>query len=151
METIFKAARALDESEEKETGIQYFESCMRYILSSGPQLSKDQLNTVIKQLEVTYKEGSEIIMTLAEVLREEGFEQGIEKGFEQGIEKGRKEGETQVLSKMALRLLTKKFGTIMEEDRENITKLDSTTLEIIIEEIWNYENVDAVRKFFKIV
>ena len=39
----------------------------------------------------------------------------------------------------------------MEEDRENITKLDSTTLEIIIEEIWNYENIDAVRKFFKIV
>ncbi len=73
LETIFKAARALDELEEKETGIQYFETCMRYILTSGPQLSKDQLNTVIKQLVVTYKEGSEVTMTLAEVLREEGY------------------------------------------------------------------------------
>ena len=78
METIFKAARALDELEEKETGLQYFETCMRYILTSGPPLSKDQLNTVIKQLAVTYKKGSEVTMTLAEVLREEGFEKGIE-------------------------------------------------------------------------
>ncbi|MDP2842366.1 MAG: Rpn family recombination-promoting nuclease/putative transposase [Acetobacterium sp.] len=61
LETIFKAARSLDELEEKETGLQYFETCMRYILSSGPQLSRDQLNTVIKQLEVTYKKASCII------------------------------------------------------------------------------------------
>ncbi|WP_243136697.1 Rpn family recombination-promoting nuclease/putative transposase [Acetobacterium paludosum] len=59
LETILKAAKAINELEEKETGIQYFETCMRYILTSGPQLSKDQLNTVIKQLESTYKEGSE--------------------------------------------------------------------------------------------
>jgi hypothetical protein len=54
LETIFKAARALEELDEK--------------------------TTVIKELAVTYKEGSEVTMTLAEVLREEGFEEGIEKG-----------------------------------------------------------------------
>ena len=54
---LFQAARAMNELEEKETGIQYFETCMRYILNAGPQLSKDQLKSVLKQIELTDPEG----------------------------------------------------------------------------------------------
>lgn len=138
LETIFKAARALDELEEKETGIQYFETCMRYILTSGPQLSKDQLNTVIKQLAVTYKEGSEVTMTLAEVLREEGFKKGIE------------EGETRAFSKMVIKSLTKKFGIIPAEYREKLTQLDSITLETLTGEIDDFKTIEDVKKFLGI-
>ncbi|MBC3805043.1 Rpn family recombination-promoting nuclease/putative transposase [Acetobacterium fimetarium] len=135
LETIFKAARALAELDEKETGIQYFETCMRYILTSGPKLSREQLNTVIKELEVTYKKGSEVTMTLAEILREEGFEKGIEKG------------EIKTLIKMAIKLLTQKFGVMPAEYSEAITKLDSTNLEILIDGIKGFENLDDVKKY----
>jgi len=139
LETIYNAAKALEELEEKETGIQYFETCMRYILTSGPQLSKDQLDIVIKQLEVTYKKGSEVTMTLAEVLREEGFEEGIEKGVEKG--------EINTLIKMAIKLLTQKFGVMPAEYSEAITKLNSTNLETLIEGIKDFESLEDVKKF----
>jgi len=135
LETIFKAARALEELDEKKTGLQYFETCMRYILTSGPKLTKEQLTTVIKELAVTYKEGSEVTMTLAEVLREEGFEEGIEKG------------EIKTLIKMAIKLLTQKFGVMPAEYSEAITKLNSTNLETLIEGIKDFESLKDVKKF----
>ena len=139
LETIFKAARALAELDEKETGIQYFETCMRYILTSGPKLTKEQLNIVIKQLEVTYKKGSEVTMTLAEVLREEGFEKGIEKGIE--------EGETRAYSKIAIKALSKKMGILPAAYHEKISQLDLITLETLNEEIDNFKCIEDVKKF----
>ena len=139
LETIFKAAEALAELDEKETGLEYFETCMRYILSSGPKLTKEQFNTVVKQLEVTYKKGSELTMTLAEVLREEGFEEGIEKGVEKG--------EINTLIKMAIKLLTQKFGFMPAEYSEAITKLNSTNLETLIEGIKDFESLKDIKKF----
>jgi hypothetical protein len=139
LETIFKAARVLAELEEHETGLQYFETCMRYILTSGPRLSRDQLNIVIKQLEVTYKKGSEVTMTLAEVLREEGFEEGIEKG----IEKGKRE----LAIGFAINRLTKKFGIMPSEYREKINALDLNSLEMLNYQIDDFTSLDDVRKY----
>jgi len=146
LETILKAARALDELEEKETGLQYFETCMRYILTSGPPLSKDQLNTVIKQLAVTYKKGSEVTMTLAEVLREEGFEEGIKKGKKEGIEEGKKE----LAIGLAINRLTKRFGIMPSEYREKINTLDLNSLEMLNYEIDDLKSIEDVRKFLGI-
>lgn len=146
LETIFKAARALDELEEMETGLQYFETCMRYILTSGLPLSKDQLNTVIKQLAVTYKKGSEVTMTLAEVLREEGFEEGIEKGKKEGIEEGKKE----LAIGLAINRLTKRFGIMPSEYREKINTLDLNSLEMLNYEIDDLNSIEDVRKFLGI-
>ncbi|MBK5245094.1 MAG: Rpn family recombination-promoting nuclease/putative transposase [Eubacteriaceae bacterium] len=139
LETIFKAAKALAELDEKETGLQYFETCMRYILTSGPKLTKEQLNTVIKQLAVTYKKGSEVTMTLAEVLREEGKEEGIEVGIEKG--------ETRAFLKVVIKALTKKFGIMPAEYREKLTQLDSITLETLTEEIDDFKTIEDVKKF----
>ncbi|WP_414733472.1 Rpn family recombination-promoting nuclease/putative transposase [Acetobacterium carbinolicum] len=139
LETIFKAARALAELEEKETGLQYFETCMRYILTSGPRLSREQLNTVIKQLEVTYKKGSEVTMTLAEVLREEGFEEGIEKGIEKG--------KSEMAIGFAINRLTKKFGIMSSEYREKINTLDLNSLEMLNYQIDDFTSLDDVRKY----
>jgi len=138
LDTIIQAARAINELKEKETGIQYFETCMRYILNAGPQLSKDQLKSVLKQIELTYPEGSEVTMTLAEVFRNEGIDEGLEKG--------RKEGEMQALLKMAVKVLTKKFGTISKEDLARMETLNTASLELIIEEFWQYETLEALKK-----
>jgi len=80
-------------------------------------------------------EGIEVTMTLAEVLRQEGFEQGIE------------EGEIKTLIKMAIKLLTQKFGVMPADYTEAIAKLNSTNLETLIEGIKGFENLDDVKKF----
>ena len=134
METIFKAAEALAELDEKETGLEYFETYMRYILSSGPKLTTEQLKTVIKELAVTYKEGSEVTMTLAEVLREEG------------VEKGKKDG----LFELAIEHLSLKFGVLPTECQEKIASLDLKMLQIFNINMENFKSIEDVRKFLGI-
>ena len=72
-------------------------------------------------------------MTLAELFRQEG----------------REEGETKALARTAIKLLFKKFGFVPEELRSNIAKLDVTTLEILIDRVFDYESLDEVKKYIQ--
>ena len=74
-------------------------------------------------------------MTLAEVLREEGFEKGIEKGKRDG------------LSDLAINRLTKKFGIMPSAYREKINTLDLNSLEMLNYEIDDFNSLDDVRKY----
>ncbi|KAF5058347.1 Rpn family recombination-promoting nuclease/putative transposase [Acetobacterium wieringae] len=147
LEALKRVAAALNAMNEKETATEYFETCLRYVYEIVPEFSKVNSNIVQKYIEGIFPEGSEVAMTLAEVLREEGFEKGILKGKEEGIEEGIEKGETKALIKMAIKLLTQKFGVMSAEYSEAITKLDSTNLEILIEGIKGFENLDDVKKF----
>jgi flagellar biosynthesis/type III secretory pathway protein FliH len=101
------------------------------------------MEVIIKEIETTFPKGSEVTMTLADILREEGMQEGLEKGIEKGIELG----QAKALSKTALQLLTAKFGVLPKELAEEISKLDVITLELIINNIFNYNHLDDVRKF----
>ena len=135
METIFKVVRVLNELEEKDTALQYLETCMRYIFAAGPQLSKEQLNTIIKQIEQIYPKGSEITMSLAEVLRNEGIEEGFEKG------------RKSTLLDLATSRLVRKFGIMPAQYREKIAELDPKMLEVLNYEIDNFQKIEDVKKF----
>ena len=83
---------------------------------------------------------------------QEGIEQGIEKGIEQGIEQGIEKGIEQEKEKVrlkeiqrVLKLLTKKIGCIDNQLRDNIEKLDSENLNLIIENILDIENIDDIK------
>ncbi len=54
------------------------------MFSARANLTKTDVNKIIKNIEVTYPEGSEVVMTLIEKIREEGIEEGMEKGMELG-------------------------------------------------------------------
>ncbi|MCB7078618.1 DUF4351 domain-containing protein, partial [Caldibacillus thermoamylovorans] len=92
-------------------------------------------------IETTFPEGSEVAMTLADILREEGMQEGLEKG--------RQEGASQALAKTALNQLTEKFGALPEHLKENIRQADLATLETILQNIFKYQSLDEVKKFFK--
>jgi predicted transposase/invertase (TIGR01784 family) len=83
-DSIFRAISYLRELDDKQTGIEYFETLMRYIFNARADLTKADFNAVVKKIETTYPEGSEVVMTLAEIFREEGKEEGIEVGAKQG-------------------------------------------------------------------
>ncbi|MBU1195866.1 MAG: Rpn family recombination-promoting nuclease/putative transposase [Proteobacteria bacterium] len=84
----------LKDLSEKETGLQYFESLIKYIFSNVEDITPEQFQTIVSNTLSEDKGG--MIMTLAEKLRDEGrqkgLEQGREKGLAQGIEQGLVEG-----------------------------------------------------------
>ena len=98
-------------------------------------MTTKDVNKIIDKIENTYPEGSEVVMTLAEKLRAEGIAEGIEKGREEA------------LVKATIKLLTRKFGTLPAEFKTRISKLDIVTLEIIIEDILEYESLEDVKKY----
>jgi len=78
---------------------------------------------------------------------EKGLEEGVAKGLQEGVAKGLQEGETKTLVRTAIKFLTKRFGIITDELKEGIQKLDAPTLEIIIDNILEYESLDQIKKY----
>lgn len=94
--TIYRAVKFLRELEDHQTGIRYFETLLRYIFSAGKNLTKSEVVDMMKEIEMNYPEGRDVVMTLAEQYIEEGKKQGLKQGIEKGIEKGIEEGKKQV-------------------------------------------------------
>jgi predicted transposase/invertase (TIGR01784 family) len=89
---------------EKQTGLQYIETIIRYILNTAENMPVGDLkNMVEKNLSA---EQGEMIMTLAEKIKQEGIRQGLEKGIQQGIQQGIRQGLIEAIE-MGLQL---RFG-----------------------------------------
>lgn len=58
-----------------------------------------------------------------------------------------KEEERERLARIVLKLLTKRFGIIPLDVRKNIEKLDAYNLEIISEEILDFNSLDDIKKY----
>lgn len=142
-ESIFRAAEYLQELEDKQTGIEYFETFIRYIFNARANFTKKDIDEIIDKIGKTYPEGSELVMTLAETFRQEGKEEGIKQGIEKGIEKG----ERRKSLNYAVKLLTKKFGKLPEEYKEKLNNADIEILDLIVEEIFSLESLDDVDKY----
>lgn len=129
----------MQELEDKQTGIKYFETFIRYIFNARANLTKKDVREIINKISKTYSEGSELVMTLAEIFTQEGIKQGIEKGIQQG--------ERRKSLNYAIKLLTKKFGKLPEEYKEKLNNADIEILDLIIEEIFSLESLDDVDKY----
>ena len=141
LRSFYEASHALLEIEDKQKGIEFFEITLRYVFNAVRDLTKKDMEQIVRQIETTFPERSEVAMTLADILREEDMQEGLEKG--------RQEGASQALAKTALQLLTEKFGALPEDLRENIRQADLATLETILQNIFKYQSLDEVKKFFK--
>lgn len=73
IDVLEEGFKLLDEVIEKDTITHYIESCLRYILSVRNDIDKDEMVRIAAQISV---EGSELVMTIAEQLRQEGREEG---------------------------------------------------------------------------
>jgi predicted transposase/invertase (TIGR01784 family) len=137
-ESIYRAAMYLQELDDKETGIEYFETFIRYIFSARSNLTKRDVEEIIEEIEKSYPEGSEVIMTIIERYREEGLmkgmEKGIEKGIERGMEKGIELGENRKKIEVAKNLL--KINLPIEQIID-VTGLTKKEMEKLIEESIN--------------
>lgn len=146
-ESVFRVVEYLQELEDKQTGVEYFETLIRYIFNAGANLTKKGVGEIIDKISKTYPEGSELVMTLAETLRQEGKEEGIKQGMEEGIEKGIEKGERRKSLNYAVKLLTKKFGKLPKDCRERLNNADIEILDLIVEEIFSLESLDDINKY----
>ncbi len=68
---------------QQDTGLRYIETLLRYLFNTV-DITVDQIKSIVEQ-SLSNVQG-ELIMTLAEKLRNEGFLKGIEKGKQQGMQ-----------------------------------------------------------------
>ena len=72
----------------KETGLEYLETLLRYLVNATDTIKKDDIARAIQSI----PEGDKIMPTIAEQWKKEGFEEGIQQGIQQGIRQGIQEG-----------------------------------------------------------
>lgn len=136
-QSIYNALYYLNDLEDKQTGVGYLETMMRYIFSVAQDLTETDVEKMIQQLESNHFKGSELAMTLAEMWREEG------------MEKGRKLGKTEALSEVALLQLTNKLGALPQDMKDAISQADLPTLQLILTNIFSINKLDEVRRYIQ--
>lgn len=72
-----------------------------------------------------------------------------EKDKEEIKEEIKEETKKQELIKMSIQLLTKKFGVLPKEIKDKIEKSDYSDLEVIMGEIFEFKDLDDVRKYLQ--
>ncbi|APM40335.1 hypothetical protein BS101_17135 [Clostridium kluyveri] len=65
------------------------------------------------------------------------------KPYEKDIQQGRKEEKVETV----LKFLTKRFGILPDEIRGKIEKLDMINLDIILDKVLEYKDLDDLKKF----
>lgn len=138
-ESVLRTIQYLNELKDRQTGIEYLETMIRYVLSAGKSLEPHHVKQMITQIEMNYPEGSELTMTMTE----RWIEEGMEKGMERGMEKG----GAVALAETAIQLLTEKFGEIPQDMKDDISKTDAATLKLILFNIFKYESIEDVRRY----
>jgi len=82
VDIITEGFTLLDEIIEKDNITHYMESCLRYVLSVRSDIDKDELIQIADQISV---EGSELVMTIADKLRQEGKQEGRQEGIKKVV------------------------------------------------------------------
>ena len=99
--------------------------------------------------------------SMADVLREQGIEQGIEQGkaegIEQGIEQGKAEGieqgkakgieqgKTRAKQEAVIKLLQFRFNDIPKMVTDQVTSIqDLSRLDLLFEEVWEADTLDEI-------
>lgn len=77
------------------------------------------------------------------MLYKEPYEKGIKEGMKEGLKEGLKEGKTDIV----LKFLTKRFGLLPEDVKAKIRKLDVISLDIILDKILDYKDLEDLKKF----
>jgi hypothetical protein len=102
---IFSAMREIIES---EGGLRFLEKILRYLSNTADGITPDELKNMVKESFSQEKEGA--FMTIAEILRKEGFEQGIQEGSRQGTQQALQQGIREGLTEAIELGLSIKFG-----------------------------------------
>ncbi len=111
----------------QDTGLQYFETILRYLFSSIDNITENEVKEIIEKSLSDVK--GDIIMTLAEKWRNEGYERGMRKGRQEGIKQGVQQGIREGLLEGIELAVTLKYGSSSDQQKlleliKNIKDID---------------------------
>lgn len=82
-----EAIELINDTEEKDQVTYYISACIRYILSIRDDISEKEMEKIAGKISI---EGGELVMSVAERLRQEGEEKGRQEGRQEGLKKAAK-------------------------------------------------------------
>jgi len=100
---IFKL---LNDLMQQETGLQYMQTLLRYLIANIEDMSSEKLKSIVEG-SMSEKEG-ETVMTFANTMLGKSFYQGVEQGMQQGM--------LQELKEAVMDLMDIRYGTLGETD-----------------------------------
>lgn len=106
----------------KETGLAYIETVLRYLTVGTDKLTKSELNQLLHEV---FVEGEKLMPTIAE----EWIDQGHKIGLKEGIEKDKRDATIKAIT----RSLSIRFNTALTAFDERLIELPLSTLEEISE------------------
>jgi predicted transposase YdaD len=134
-------ADALRATSRAPDGLRALEQLFRYIALVAKDLELPELQRAVAEL----LPNAEIeMMTIAEKLQREGFKQGIKQGLDKGIKQGRREGLREGQSRILLKLLALKFGTLDDGVRVRVASANLAALERWSDRVLTASTLDQV-------
>jgi|SRR5690554_5239432 len=121
------------ELSDQKTGMEYFETVIRYIINTREDLKMIELKDMVEQ---TLPERSGLIMTLADRLKEEGKKEGIKEGIKEGL-----------IETVNVLLNKKLKANELSIDLKRINSLDIGTLKKIRDNIFDISSLDDLEKY----
>jgi predicted transposase/invertase (TIGR01784 family) len=123
---IFGLLRQLSQ---RETGLEYLETVLRYVAGGTEQLTEEELRQVVQEV---LAEGERLMPTIAE----QWIEQGRQEGLEQGLERGR---ETAL--NLLRRFLVRRFEVALDRFDQELQGLTLEAIEQLSEAAFEAESL----------
>ena len=89
------------------------------------------MEDMISKIETMFLVGSELVMTLADMLRGERW----------------RRGDTEALSESAIQLVIEPFGRVPLDMKEVIAETDSATVKLMLVNSFKFHEIDDARKY----
>lgn len=120
IEILIEAIELINRTEEKDIVTYYVSECIKYMLSIRDDISEKEMEKIAEKISI---EGGELVMSVAERLRKEGEERGIQRGMQQEKRKSAKIGiikgySTEIIMDMT-GLTEKQIEEVRKEMLEN--------------------------------
>lgn len=109
---------------------------MRYLCV----VSEADRTEVTKAVQQSLPQAQELIMTIAEQLRQAGLQEGLQQGLQQGMQQGMQRGQVQTLRKQ----LILRFGELGEATLTRLESADSASLDRYAERILTASSIDEL-------
>ncbi|SHJ57541.1 DUF4351 domain-containing protein [Paramaledivibacter caminithermalis] len=116
---------------------QHIEECLKVV--EGLE-DKDYYYLTVECVKKLYKESKYEKYVKEEILMQSSL---YREPYEKGIQQGRKDEKVNTV----LKFLTKRFGILPDEIKEKIEKLDMINLDIILDKVLEYKDIDDLKKF----